>query len=285
MALKLIDKGIDSAGTVHPKLTDNAGRTKISHGQPDATVGVINALNSQLAVPSDGFSDAIFYFDPAGSHVVTFEQSPNSTDGLDGLWFPALAQNQGAVAASATSTGTMTTTDSSWRLSAPAGVWIRARVSTFTTTGDINVWATTTTAAAQPQLSAVVTGSVTATVASTVINPSATATGVTLFRNIAVNTTDVTVKTTAGRLYTYNIHNSGAVDTYVQFYNALIASVTVGTTVPVWTVTVPAGESVTLALAYPLPFATAITVAATTTFDGLNAAAVVAPVSVELGYI
>jgi len=210
MALQQFSKGKDSTGATRIMLTDALGRQKISHGQPDAITGVINAVNEQVAVPSDGFSDALFYFDPAGSHVVTFENSPDSTNGTDGQWFPSLATNQGALAASATTTGTMTTVDSSWRVSAPAGVWIRARVSTQTTTGNINVWATTTTAAAQPQLSSVVSGAVTMTSTTlTSVVPGVAATSLGKAEDAAHATGDTGVAV-------WGVRNDGAATSYAS---------------------------------------------------------------------
>lgn len=110
-----------------------------------------------------------------------------------------------------------------------------------------------------------VTGSVTATVASTSPAALATVVGQVLFRDVALTNTDVTVKASAGRVYSWYFKNSDATNTaWVHFYNALIASVTVGTTVPVWSVEVPAGGTNEFEFTIPLSFATGITLAATT---------------------
>lgn len=230
------------SGTETTIATDGSGRVKISHGQPDSITAVLDAVGTQIAVPSDGFSDAIFYFDPAGSHVITFENSPNSTDGTDGQWFPSLASNQGANASSATTTGTITTTDSSWRVSAPAGTWIRARVSTRTTAGAINTWATTTTAAAQPQITATVNSAPT-----TAVTPSvATNAGGYTSRYLSASlTAKDAVKTGAGSIVRMAVYNPNTTPVWLQFFNTALASVTVGTTAPVETFMIPPGDGTT----------------------------------------
>lgn len=252
------NSGVDTTGTRRPLLIDVAGRTKISHGQPDAITGTIDAVNSQVAVLSDGFSDAIFYFSPTGSHVISFEQSPNSTNGTDGTWFTALAQNQGSVTASAVSTGTITTAASSWRVNAPAGTWIRARVSTQTTAGTITYFATTTTASAQPQISATVGSTVTT---STYLSPSTTTGGVTSRYFAAALTAKAAVKTAAGSVTYVNIYNPGTSGCFLQWFNTALASVTVGTTAPVESYWIPAGGGYTEPFDTYDRFTTAITIA------------------------
>jgi hypothetical protein len=92
--------------------------------------------------------------------------------------------------------------------------------------------------------------------------------------NALLSTTVTAVKASAGNLYGVSFDNSaGTQKVYVQFFDVAAGSVTLGTTVPKFSLVVPAGgyrdndfgpeEKVT--------FATAISVAATTTATGLTA--------------
>lgn len=131
-----------------------------------------------------------------------------------------------------------------------------------------------------------ITGTVTATVASTSIAALATVVGQVLFRDVALSNTDVTVKASAGRVYSYYFKNPHATDTaWVHFYNALIASVTVGTTVPVWSVEVPAGGTNEVEFTVPLSFATGITIAATTSSTHTVSTAPTTALIAFVGYI
>lgn len=63
------------------------------------------------------------------------------------------------------------------------------------------------------------------------------------FRSTALTSADQTVRTTPGELMGYNFINVNLVPVYVKFYNDIIANVTVGTTVPVKVIMVPAGTA------------------------------------------
>ncbi len=106
------------------------------------------------------------------------------------------------------------------------------------------------------------------------LSPSTTATAATLFRNAAVLATPLAVKTSAGRIYGYHLHNPNTAVSYVHLYNATTANVTVGTTTPAVSLGIPANASLDLSSAVALlPFGTAISVAATTTVGGATAPA------------
>lgn len=80
-------------------------------------------------------------------------------------------------------------------------------------------------------------------------------------------------KASAGQLYGYYLYNPEAAVTFVHFYDTASGSVTVGTTNPLFTVAIPAGSAANLALTHGITFATAITMAATTTAGGNTAPA------------
>ena len=105
------------------------------------------------------------------------------------------------------------------------------------------------------------------------IAPSATAVGTDTFRNAAVSNSAVAVKVSDANMYGYNLFNPGIALAYVHFYDVAQASVVVGTTVPKLSLALPSNATATVGVdaffgANPINFATAITIAATTTPGG-----------------
>lgn len=95
-------------------------------------------------------------------------------------------------------------------------------------------------------------------------NTPTTTGGCSIFRSIDLDETEEEIKSTAGNLYGYYVHNKSTSTIYLKFYNATAANVTVGTTTPVLTFPIPAGASANVGFAFPIGFSTAITAAATT---------------------
>lgn len=91
--------------------------------------------------------------------------------------------------------------------------------------------------------------------------------------SILVATAQV-IKASAGNLYGYFLYNPEAAVTFVHFYNTAAASVTVGTTNPLFTIPIPAGSAANLTYPYPVSFSNAgWSIAATTTAGGNTAPA------------
>lgn len=88
--------------------------------------------------------------------------------------------------------------------------------------------------------------------------------GLSYFRSIDLDESEEDVKTSAGQVYGWFIYNNAAATTYVKFYNATAANVTVGTTTPVLTLPIPAGSAANMVFPLGIAFSTAICVAATT---------------------
>lgn len=80
------------------------------------------------------------------------------------------------------------------------------------------------------------------------------------------------IKASAGQLYGYYMFNPEAAVTFVHFYNTAQASVTVGTTNPLFTVAVPAGSAANLAVPQGITFSNAGWSCAATTTAGGNTA-------------
>ena len=80
------------------------------------------------------------------------------------------------------------------------------------------------------------------------------------------------IKGSAGQVYGYYIYNPNSSATFVHFYNTAAASVSVGTTNPLFSLTIPATSAANLALPYGILFTNAgFSIAATTTAGGNTA--------------
>lgn len=100
-----------------------------------------------------------------------------------------------------------------------------------------------------------------------------TGSGILVARNIDVDETEDAIKASAGTLWGYFFANLASSVRFVKLYDATVASVTVGSTTPFLTLPIPAGAAGHIDLARGIPFATAITVAATTGIGDADAGA------------
>ena len=106
------------------------------------------------------------------------------------------------------------------------------------------------------------------------------------FVNSAATTNATSVKASAGTVYNITASNTGAAAAFVKFYN-LAAAPTVGTSVPVFTMAIPASGTVTIAPALiGIRFATGIALAITNLAADTDTTAVsAAQVKVATSYI
>lgn len=70
------------------------------------------------------------------------------------------------------------------------------------------------------------------------------------FRNTALTSTPVAIKTFQASVYGYTLINPNTTPVYVKFYNATVANTTVGTTVPQAVIMVPPGDATTPGIVY-----------------------------------
>jgi hypothetical protein len=87
----------------------------------------------------------------------------------------------------------------------------------------------------------------------------------------ALTNTAQAIKASAGTLTGYFIYNPNAAAVFVQFYNTASGGVTVGTTNPLFMLTVPAASAANLWMTGGVQFSTAISWAATSTAGGNGA--------------
>lgn len=93
--------------------------------------------------------------------------------------------------------------------------------------------------------------------------------GCTPYHNVDVDETPASVAAKSTRLLAIHVINVGAAPRYLKLYDALVANVTVGTTVPKLTFAIPAqfdnnGGGFTLSIPEGIYFATGLVIAATT---------------------
>jgi hypothetical protein len=86
-----------------------------------------------------------------------------------------------------------------------------------------------------------------------------------------ISSTATSLKAAAGQVYGYQFYNSNAAVAYVQFFNTVVGSVVVGTTPPVYSIAVPAGQQVCCDIESGIAHSTAIVIAGTTTRAGNTA--------------
>jgi hypothetical protein len=96
-----------------------------------------------------------------------------------------------------------------------------------------------------------------------------TAGGYTTFSG-SVGATATAIKASAGQLYGWEIGNANATTIYVQFFNLAAGSVVLGTTVPLFSLFIPAGAAANVFNVAGIPFSTAMSFATTTTRAGLT---------------
>lgn len=101
----------------------------------------------------------------------------------------------------------------------------------------------------------------------------ATATGFTTNQQNTLTNTKIAVKAAAGNMYGYRLYNPNTSYVYIQLFNALTGSVTLGTTSPTEVIPVPPGGLIDETYPVPAAYNTGIVIAATTTATGLTAPA------------
>lgn len=263
---------VSTDGDYHTLIFNEVGRLKTA-GAPAIYAPIVDNITSN--------GDTVIADVTTVSNVVAYCTGTFSTvncafeGSIDGgtSWFGIQAVRTNANTIE-TTTGNLSAAPAyAWEMSVNAMTTVRVRATAFTS--GTQVWrfilgsyATEPIPAAQVTATQPVSGTVTATVASTSIAALATVTGTTIYSNTALTNTDVTVKAGAGRVYAWDFYNPNATDVYVQFWNALIASVTVGTTPPLFSVRIPANSGRDYVSVVPVAYATGIAIAATTTAAG-----------------
>ena len=189
-----------------------------------------SANGQQVALNVAGLNSVQFEFSGTYAFTATFEKSTNSTNGVDGVWFPVMATQVNA-ATNSLSHSTANATQA-YEASCHNDNWIRVRLTAYTSAGVHRVAIVGSEAEIEPVPAVVFP-------ASQVI---ATPAGTALTVNSAATTNGANHKSTAGNLFEISISNVSATPRYVKLYNKATAP-TVGTDVPLFNIVVPANSS------------------------------------------
>lgn len=275
---------------------DEEGRLKVASkpASYSATTGNITANGNTVFVNCERFSNLMIHCTGTFSTVnVTFEGSLNSTNGTDGNWFGVQAVRSNANTIE-TTTGNLSAAPAyAWELSVNALKYFRVRATAFTSgtqtwTFIPGTYATEPIPAAQISGTQPVSGSVTVsgslTSAGTTTNTPATPTADN--HNSAATTNARVIKASAGTVYSIKASNVNAAARFLKLYNTSTAP-TVGTTVPVLTIPIPATGLADVEFgALGHRFTTGISMALTTGMADSDTAAVAAnEIKVVTSYI
>lgn len=278
-------------------VTNSLGRLKVSAipGAIASAVGDITTnqssantpvANGTLYINTERISNLVASVVMTGvtSATYTFEHSNNSTNGIDGTWYQIQVVRSNANTIEPVTLAALSATPVySWEMSVNAYKWVRVRstAGTYTATTGKATWTLMPGTYATEPIPAIQTHAVTLT--STTVAASSTATGFSVYYNAALTNTDVAVKTSLGRIYGWDFYNPNSSDVYVNFYNALIANVTPGTTTPMFSLRIPANSGRDWNSTIPISMGAAITIAATTTQSG--GAAPTSPIEAKVDFI
>lgn len=208
-----------------------------TYSQALTTSGNIAALNGTVTLNTQGDSGAAI--DLRGTFVatVTFQGTIDGTNFFSLQATPVASSNNVATVTTATAAG-------AWYVQCTGCVQVRAIATAFTS-GTINVTIRATNgtgwvySASVGATNAMTISSGTVTTVTTVgsqtpVTPTAS------FINSAATTNATAVKASAGTVWSIVASNVNAAARYVKFYNLAVAP-TVGTSVPAFTITIPAG--------------------------------------------
>lgn len=272
------------AGTDGGKLALNLnrfGRLKVSVAPADLTVvtGSITAAAQNVSTPVALFSNLSISMIATTlvGHNASFEVSNNSTNGTDGQWYAVQAVRSNANTVE-TTTGVLTATPVyMWQLNVSDYQYFRVRAAAHTS-GTAAYILSPSPYVSEPVPSAQVTATqpvsgavtVSGTATTTPVTPSTT------FTNSAATTNATLIKNTAGTLWSIVVSNVNAATRFLKLYNLTVAP-TVGTSVPVFTIAIPTGGTVTIqGGSNGLRFSTGISLAITAAAADADATAVAA---------
>lgn len=238
-----------------------------------------SANGQQLAMNVAGLNSFRVEFSGTYTFTAAFESSSNSTNGVDGVWFPLLATQTDASTQSLSHSTANTTR--AYEASCHNDSWVRVRLTAFTSAGTHRVAIVGSTAAIEP--------------APSIVFPTTQAVSTPTGTPIAVTTTASTnasiQKASPGNLFEITVSNPTATPAYVKLYNKASAP-TVGTDVPIMTITAPAAAATNKPTDTVLTFsqigkrfATGIAMAVTAAPAATDTAVAVAGVQIHGTYI
>lgn len=261
---------------------DEAGRLKVATqpGSIASSTGSITANGQNVSIASGRFGNLSVSMIGTSlvGHNISFEASNNTTNGTDGTWYLVQAVRSNAQTVETASGVLAATPVYMWHCNVGDYAWFRVRATAHTSGTAAYIlkpgsFATEPIPAVQVTGTQPVSGTVTATVtAGTTLPVTPTQT----FTNSAATTNATLTKNTAGTVWSVLATNNNAAVRFLKLYNLTVAP-TVGTSVPVLTLAIPAGGFIKIdGGSNGLRFGTGISWALTTLGTDADATAVAA---------
>lgn len=288
-------------GQVGPMTLNTDGRLRVASkpGYFEPVSGSLSAAGNTLVVDVTDASNLILHIKNTGTAtmaagVFVFEGSVDSTDGSDGTWFAVQSarsdSNTIETGRSASSLAAGTAQAYAWELSVNAIRWFRIRCSVTLTASSVATWTIIRGTYATEPIPAIQSHGIvgTVTVGGTVgisgtVPTSTTAVTGTAIALVTIASTNTGIaKSSAGNLFEVSASNPTATPAYLKLY-ALSTSPTVGTSVPLLTIPLPANSITALNFgAIGKRFNTGISYAVTAGMPATDTAVAVAGIQVSL---
>ena len=260
---------VASDGALHPFVFNEAGRLKTA-GAPAYYDPVVMAVSAVQAAANTPVANATAFAEVSQiSNIMAyvtgtfaamnciFEGSLDSTNGTDGTWFGIQAVRSNANTVETTTGSLSAAPVYAWEMSVNALRWVRVRC-TARTSGTQN-WRFVLGSYATEPIPATQTHAVTQSGTFTITPLTPTSYNL----NSAATTNAVSMKASAGTLFSLNAYNYSASIRYLKLYNKASAP-TVGTDVPILVVPLPADSIINIDTgALGMRFATGIAFAIT----------------------
>lgn len=254
----------DGSGTLIPADATNGIDVDPTRHPPVVTgTGNLTASSQAVTLTLNGEAAVVFQLTGTWTATVTFEASNDNSN-----WSSIYVYRAGDNAISQTVTNS--TNNDLYRCTTAGFGYVRARCSAYTS-GTIAI-----TAIASARTSGVFINfplppgtSKIGTVA--LENTNATVNSTSSDGGTALTSTAQAIKASAGKLKGYYIYNPNATASYVNIYNTAQGSVTVGTTSPLFQLTIPPASAANLWMESGVNFSTAISWSATSTAGGTGA--------------
>lgn len=254
----------DGSATVIPADATNGLDVDVTRDAPPVTgSGSLTASSQAVTLTLNGQANTAFQLTGTWTATVTFEASNDNTN-----WTSIYAYRAGDNSISQTVTNS--TNNDIYRCTTAGFGYVRVRCSAYTS-GTIAV-----TGIASANTSGVFVnfplppgtskiGTVSLENTNSTMNASSSDGGT------ALTSTAQAIKASAGKIKGYFIYNPNATAQFVQFYNTAHGSVTVGTTNPLFMLTIPPASAANLWMESGVNFSTAMSWAATSTAGGNGA--------------
>lgn len=254
----------DGSATVIPADATNGLDVDVTRDAPPVTgSGSLTASSQAVTLTLNGQANTAFQLTGTWTATVTFEASNDNTN-----WTSIYAYRAGDNSISQTVTNS--TNNDIYRCTTAGFGYVRVRCSAYTS-GTIAV-----TGIASANTSGVFVnfplppgtskiGTVSLENTNSTMNASSSDGGT------ALTSTAQAIKASAGKIKGYFIYNPNATAQFVQFYNTAQGSVTVGTTNPLFMLTIPPASAANLWMESGVNFSTAMSWAATSTAGGNGA--------------